>query len=412
MTSIPPVIELRQYTLHPGQRDVLIALFEREFVEPQEAAGLRVVGTFRDLDDPDRYVWLRGFADLAMRPVALAAFYDGPVWQRHRTAANATMVDSDDVLLLRAVNPQAQVGAAGVVTATICPLGAGAPDALVSQFERLVRPQWLAAGADWLVGLVTDTAPNNYPRLPVREGESAIVWLSGFADEAAQRRHTEQLAALPEWAAWRTHLAAAPQTLQLAPTARSAIAPAFIGRPGDFDFLVGRWAVRNRRLKARHVGSTDWDEFDAVNQAWTHLNGLHRAHAGPCHGALGHPLDQQPRRPLGTAGARRLLWRPGRVLWRRPGRGPAGDGALPLGAPGCRPGALDAGLRAFRWRLGDQLGHGDDAHRLKSMPGVRVAMQSLHGGGRPIDMASAYSLAHMPAPAPRARRAEAWTTGI
>jgi len=273
MTSIPPVIELRQYTLHPGQRDVLIALFEREFVEPQEAAGLRVVGTFRDLDDPDRYVWLRGFADLAMRPVALAAFYDGPVWQRHRTAANATMVDSDDVLLLRAVNPQAQVGAAGVVTATICPLGAGAPDALVSQFDRLVRPQWLAAGADWLVGFVTDTAPNNYPRLPVREGESAIVWLSGFADEAAQRRHAEQLAAQPEWAAWRIHLAAAPQTLRLAPTARSAIAPAFIGRPGDFDFLVGRWAVRNRRLKARHVGSTDWDEFDAVNQAWTHLDG-------------------------------------------------------------------------------------------------------------------------------------------
>src|SRR5262245_21549620 len=31
------VVELRRYTLHPGQRDVLIALFEREFVEPLEA---------------------------------------------------------------------------------------------------------------------------------------------------------------------------------------------------------------------------------------------------------------------------------------------------------------------------------------------------------------------------------------
>lgn len=29
----------------------------------------------------------------------------------------------------------------------------------------------------------------------------------------------------------------------------------------DFDFLVGDWMVLNRRLKARHVGSQDWDEF-------------------------------------------------------------------------------------------------------------------------------------------------------
>jgi hypothetical protein len=35
-----PIVELRQYTLRPGQRDVLIDLFDREFVESQEAAGL------------------------------------------------------------------------------------------------------------------------------------------------------------------------------------------------------------------------------------------------------------------------------------------------------------------------------------------------------------------------------------
>src|SRR3546814_4941010 len=66
-----PVVELRQYTLHPGQRDVLIELFEREFIESQEATGIRVIGQFRDLDDPDRFVWLRGFADLPARARAL-----------------------------------------------------------------------------------------------------------------------------------------------------------------------------------------------------------------------------------------------------------------------------------------------------------------------------------------------------
>lgn len=73
------LVELRQYTLHPGERDSLIELFDREFVEPQEAAGMAVMGQFRDLDAPDRFVWLRGFADMDGRARSLAAFYDGPV---------------------------------------------------------------------------------------------------------------------------------------------------------------------------------------------------------------------------------------------------------------------------------------------------------------------------------------------
>lgn len=31
----------------------------------------------------------------------------------------------------------------------------------------------------------------------------------------------------------------------------------------DFDFWMGRWNVRNRRLAQRLAGSQDWDEFDA-----------------------------------------------------------------------------------------------------------------------------------------------------
>ena len=47
----------------------------------------------------------------------------------------------------------------------------------------------------------------------------------------------------------------------------------FIGQAHDFDFLVGRWHVANRRLRQRHVGSDDWDEFDASFEAWVHLDG-------------------------------------------------------------------------------------------------------------------------------------------
>ena len=34
-------------------------------------------------------------------------------------------------------------------------------------------------------------------------------------------------------------------------------------RSQDFDFWMGRWAVRNRRLVQRLAGSDEWDEFDS-----------------------------------------------------------------------------------------------------------------------------------------------------
>jgi hypothetical protein len=95
-----PAVELRQYTLHPGKRDVLIDLFDRKFVETQEEVGIKIIGQFQDLDHQDRFVWLRGFRDMTARAKALNDFYSGPVWKAHREAANATMIDSDNVLLL------------------------------------------------------------------------------------------------------------------------------------------------------------------------------------------------------------------------------------------------------------------------------------------------------------------------
>ena len=42
----------------------------------------------------------------------------------------------------------------------------------------------------------------------------------------------------------------------------------------DFDFLAGSWHVKNRRLLARGVGASDWDEFPAESRATLHLGGL------------------------------------------------------------------------------------------------------------------------------------------
>jgi hypothetical protein len=236
-TTCCPVLELRQYTLHREQRDVLIDLFEREFLEPQEAVGMTVPASFRDLDDPDRFVWLRGFADMESRRTALSAFYDGPVWERHRDAANATLVDSDDVLLLRPVAPEAgfaagrvdrpSAGAAvpsSLVVASIYP--ARTAD-LVAQLTQHVEPLLEATGSGRLALLETEPATNSFPRLPVREGASVVVRFSRFASAEAHAAQVERLERDPHWprvqAGLAPHLAGDVQHLRLQPTARSLL---------------------------------------------------------------------------------------------------------------------------------------------------------------------------------------------
>ena len=46
-----------------------------------------------------------------------------------------------------------------------------------------------------------------------------------------------------------------------------------IGALHDFDFLVGRWDVRHRRLKARLAGSTEWEKFNGTCVMWLTMDG-------------------------------------------------------------------------------------------------------------------------------------------
>ena len=84
------VFELRQYTVHPGRRDVLVHVFDDNFVEAQEAVGIRSIGQYRDLDDPDRFVWLRSFPEMESRKDSLTKLYTGPVWKAHGRVAAGT----------------------------------------------------------------------------------------------------------------------------------------------------------------------------------------------------------------------------------------------------------------------------------------------------------------------------------
>jgi len=226
------VVELRQYVNYPGKRDALIALFESQFIESQEALGIRIIGTFRDLNDPNHFTWMRGFSDMEQRRKALSDFYlDSPVWQAHRNEANATLYDNDDVLLLRPASPGSGVvsGAQGtLVVATIYYFAQEVTPDFIAHFNQALLPVFERHGARVVGRFVSEKSKNTFERLPVRENVNVFVWLASYPTREA---YTQYLAHLAQDAAWSGTLFAQlykglqrqPETLMLEPTARSPL---------------------------------------------------------------------------------------------------------------------------------------------------------------------------------------------
>jgi hypothetical protein len=235
------VIELRQYTLHSGQRDTLIDIFDGNLVEGQEDVGMRILGQFRDLDNPDRFVWLRSFSDMPARADALEAFYTGPVWRAHSREANATMVDSDNVLLLRPLGEsgfnldphrRAPLGATSLptslVVATLYYSVHPIDDDIARFFDQRVQPAVTAAGATPIAYFETEPAENTFPALPVRTGEFVFAWFSLFASHEQHRDYVARLGQSDEWTGkvqpdLVSRLVRDPEVLRLAPTTRSLL---------------------------------------------------------------------------------------------------------------------------------------------------------------------------------------------
>lgn len=236
------VVELRQYKIVGGKRDQFVSLFEREFVDSQEASGMRLVGQFRDLEDPSRFVWIRSFPTMESRLASLTDFYFGPVWKRHREAANPMLEDNDNVLLLKpsgpgrgfapASAPRAAAGSGSsgpsIVTATLYYLWKDPNEGFSDFFETTVRPALEAAGIKVLASFTPNTVENNFPRLPVRTGEKLFVWFSRYDSAAALKDRQKRLRASSLWKlnaepGLRQWLERAPQILMLEPTPRSTL---------------------------------------------------------------------------------------------------------------------------------------------------------------------------------------------
>ena len=99
-----PIWEIRQYKIRPGQRARFQEFFRTQSLEPLRRYGMLVHGRFDDLDDPDHFVWLRGFPDLVERDRRKAAFYQSKLWlEELQDEAFSMIEDYTNVLLVAPV---------------------------------------------------------------------------------------------------------------------------------------------------------------------------------------------------------------------------------------------------------------------------------------------------------------------
>jgi hypothetical protein len=191
------VIEFRRYTIKPGGREQFAKYFESYFPEAFQQLGAIAFGDFLERKQTDHFTWLRGFHDMDGRATANSAFYYGPLWKEHKATLNNLIVDSDNVLLLRPIDPSRGVavlpavdpvlepaGAKGIVVAQIFAVKPGSVDGFAAEAEATFA-KYRNAGAREAGVLVTLDAPNNFPQLPVRTDGPYLVWLGILKDDGA-----------------------------------------------------------------------------------------------------------------------------------------------------------------------------------------------------------------------------------
>jgi hypothetical protein len=228
------VVELRRYTVSPGQRARFAAWFDAYFPEAFEQLGAMVFGQFLERDAPDHFFWLRGYHDMLDRPVINAAFYYGPLWREHRTRVNAILPDSDNVLLMRAiaghpipvlpaVDPVDEArGAHGILVVQLLPVAKARVDAvatlLADAATRYPHEGVLDAGL-----LRTLDAPNNFPQLPVRDDGDWVAWIGMARDAAALSKLQAAMDAVERQLDASGGLRARAERIVAAPTPRSRL---------------------------------------------------------------------------------------------------------------------------------------------------------------------------------------------
>jgi len=94
------VVEMRTYKLKPGMRERFLEVFRTQSVPEHRRLGMKILGPFLSIEEPDTFFFMRGFPDLPSRESLKASFYEGELWKRELESVLMPMIDRYDVVLV------------------------------------------------------------------------------------------------------------------------------------------------------------------------------------------------------------------------------------------------------------------------------------------------------------------------
>jgi hypothetical protein len=94
------IIEMRTYKLKPGCRPQFLQLFRSKSIPVHEKIGMRILGPFLSVEDPDIFFFMRGFPDLPSREPMKAKFYEGELWKSELENVLMPMIEKYEVVLV------------------------------------------------------------------------------------------------------------------------------------------------------------------------------------------------------------------------------------------------------------------------------------------------------------------------
>lgn len=93
------IVEVRSYRIKPGKRVEFIDLFEKRAIPALRSYGMMIIGPLLDVENPNKFVFLRSFPSLEAREQMRNDFYGGDLWKNELERLAMPMLDSYDVIL-------------------------------------------------------------------------------------------------------------------------------------------------------------------------------------------------------------------------------------------------------------------------------------------------------------------------
>lgn len=94
------VIEMRTYKIKPGKRAQFLEIFRSKSIPAHTEIGMKILGPFLSIEDPDTFFFMRGFPDISSREPMKAKFYEGELWKSELENVLLPMIEKYDVVVV------------------------------------------------------------------------------------------------------------------------------------------------------------------------------------------------------------------------------------------------------------------------------------------------------------------------